>query len=171
MLLPALLLLGAVIWLLPAIGSHLSARSMRWALWRPCLTDRELILHRRLTVMYPDHVIFTQVALSQLIDVHSGASERQAIQGQCNRLIADFVLCRRDFSIVAVIELGDSSNAPPHRQEMDARQRESVESAGLRLVRIGTGPIPSQAELQEILQEKIDPGMPIAPVGPYPTAY
>jgi len=166
MLLPGILIVGLVaIWLLPKIASDVSAAAPRRGFFAgPPLTGREQILHRRLAHLYPNHVIYTHVALSQFIDVIPRAPERQSIQSHFNRHIADFVLCRRDLSIVAVIELDDATDPPLNCREADAYEK-AVESAGLRLVRIGAGPLPSQAELQQILQEKSDPGgLPLMPV-------
>jgi len=105
--------------------------------------------------MYPDHIILAQVALSQIIDVSPGTSNRQAIRGKFKQLVADFVLCRSDFSIVAVIELDDPSHAQPHRQDADARKTKAVESAGVTFVRIPAGPIPSETDLRRVIQSDV----------------
>jgi hypothetical protein len=54
--------------------------------------------------LYPDHKIFVQVALSQLIDVPEDHPGRQSIRNRFSQLVADFVLCRSDLSVIAVIE-------------------------------------------------------------------
>ena len=69
---------------------------------RNLLTDRELSLYQSLLSLYPEHKIFVQVALSQLIDVDRNHPERKAIRARYKQLVADFVLCRLDLSIVAV---------------------------------------------------------------------
>src|SRR6202040_1122724 len=92
-----------------------------------------------------------QVALSQLAEVRADAPNRQALQNRFFRLVADFVLCRHDFSVVAVIELDDSYHAARDRKDADQRKAKAVESAGLRLVRIPAGPIPSEAALRELI--------------------
>jgi hypothetical protein len=49
----------------------------RWPVTaRNLLTNRERFLYDLLLSMYPDHRIFVQVALSQLIDVPEGHPER-----------------------------------------------------------------------------------------------
>jgi hypothetical protein len=158
-LVPALLILGFLaIWWLPQIAANVGSAGTQWSLiGRPTLTDRELILQRRLATMYPDHVIFTQVPLSRLTDILPAAKERSPNSDRLNQFVADFVLCRRDFSIVAVIELADSVSAPLNPRDVETLKTNAVESAGLRLVRIGTGPIPSQAQIRRILQVTVDP--------------
>jgi very-short-patch-repair endonuclease len=80
---------------------------------------------------------------------------RQAIRGKFKQLVADFVLCRSDFSIVAVIELDDPSHAQRHRQDADARKTKAVESAGLTCVRVPAGPIPSETDLRRVIQPHV----------------
>jgi hypothetical protein len=159
LLVPALLILGFLaIWWLPQIAANVGSTGTQWWLiGRPILTDRELILHRRLATMFPDHVIFTQLPLSRLMDIIPATKGRSSNPDRFNQFVADFVLCRRDFSVVAVIELADSANAPLNHGDVETLKTNAVESAGLRLVRIGTGPIPSQAQIRRILQDRIDP--------------
>jgi hypothetical protein len=102
----------AALWWLPNIAAAVQSASAHWPLLgRPSLSHRELVLYRRLAAMYPDHLIFTHVSLSELMGgMHEGS-----------RVTADFVVCRQDLSIVSVI------------------------------VKVPAGPIPSGAQLREIL--------------------
>jgi very-short-patch-repair endonuclease len=143
----------AGLWLLREFAHNTHGENSRWpVLARTPLTMREQFFYHRLRVMYPEHIILAQVALSQIIDVSPGTPNRQAIRGKFKQLVADFVLCRSDFSIVAVIELDDRSHAQAHRQDADARKTKAVESAGLTFVRIPAGPIPSETDLRRIIQ-------------------
>ncbi len=145
MLLPVLLILGLLaIWLMPDFAAVAGASER--------LTGRERILCRRLASMYPDHLILTHLAPSALTDLIPSLAEQQSVRRRLERRMADFVLCRSDLSIVAVIELDDSSRPPPHGQEAAERHANAPEAAGVRVVRIGTGPIPSLAELRQILR-------------------
>ena len=150
----ALFVLAAVaLWVLRAF----SPRSTRWdepwpLMDRALLTAREQDLYRRLEELYPQHRVFAQVALSQLLDVRPGTGNRRAIRNHFSQLVADFVLCRPDFSVAAVIELDDSSHGAIDRQQADGRKTKAVESAGLRLVRIPAGPLPSNDELRELME-------------------
>jgi Protein of unknown function (DUF2726) len=121
---------------------------------RDLLTKRERSMFQRLVAVYPDHTVFAQVALSQLLDVPLDTPDRQSIRNRFSQLVADFVLCRADLSIVAVIELDDSSHARPDRQYADARKSKAIQDAGLRIIRIAPGPIPSEAHLRELLQNE-----------------
>ena len=120
---------------------------------RNLLTDREQSLYQRLLSLYPHHKIFVQVALSQLIEVDRNHPERRSIRARYKQLVADFVLCRCDLSVVAVIELDDSSHESPVRQGADARKNKALADAGIRLVRIPAGALPSEDTLRGLVDE------------------
>jgi len=117
------------------------------------LTERERSVYQCLLSLYPDHKIFVQVALSQLIDVDQNHPESESIRARFKQLVADFVLCRSDLSVVTVIELDDRSHRRADRQGADARKTKALEDAGFRLVRIPAGALPSAEELREIIQK------------------
>jgi hypothetical protein len=118
---------------------------------RNLLTPREQSLYQSLLGLYPDHKIFAQVALSQLIDVPEYHPERQSIRNRFSQLVADFVLCRSDLSVIAVIELDDRSHERRDRQAADARKTKALADAGLRLVRVPAGALPSEETLRELI--------------------
>jgi hypothetical protein len=149
------LLIGTLagLWLLREFPNNIPRENSHWPVFaRAPLTMREQFLHHRLSFMHPEHIILAQVALSQIIDVSPGTTNRQAIRAKFKQLVADLVLCRSDFSIVAVIELDDPSHARPRRQHADARKAKAVESAGLMFARIPSGPIPSETDLRRAIQ-------------------
>jgi hypothetical protein len=115
------------------------------------LTRREQSLYEGLLSLYPNHRIFVQVALSQLIDVPEDQPERQSIRNRFSQLVADFVLCRPDLTVVAVIELDDRSHERRDRQDADARKAKALVDAGLRLVRIPAGNLPPKEDLRKII--------------------
>jgi hypothetical protein len=146
----------AGLWLLREFANNIPRENSHWPVFaRAPLTTREQFLYHRLSIMYPEHIILAQVALSQIIDVSPGTPNRQAIRGKFKQLVADFVLCRSDFSIVAVIELDDPSHAQRRRQDADARKAKAVESAGLTFVSIPSGPIPSETDLRRAIQPDV----------------
>jgi hypothetical protein len=118
---------------------------------RKLLTDREQSFYQSLVRLYPRHNIFIQVALSQLIDVPVNHPERQSIRNRFSQLVADFVLCRPDLGVIAVIELDDRSHERADRQYADARKTKALADAGLRLVRVPAGALPSEKKLREII--------------------
>ncbi len=115
-----------------------------------CLTVNSRCIEDCLWV-YPDHKILVQVALSQLIEVDSNHPKRQFIRARYKQLVADFVLCRSNLSVVAVIELDDSSHENPESQYADARKNKALADAGIRLVRIPAGALPSENSLRGMI--------------------
>jgi len=120
---------------------------------RNLLSDRENSLYQRLLSLYPDHKLFVQVALSQMIDVPESYPGRLSIRNRFSQLVADFVLCRSDLSIVAVIELDDRSHERADRKDADARKNKALADAGIRLVRVPAGTLPSEDALRELVDE------------------
>jgi hypothetical protein len=135
---------------LPETPWPLAARSL--------LSPREQSLYQSLLTLYPGHKLFVQVALSQLIDVDRNHPESESIRARYKQLVADFVLCRSDLSVVAVIELDDRSHERRNRQDADARKTKALADAGLRLVRVPAGALPSTERLQEIVDANRAPG-------------
>lgn len=119
---------------------------------RGLMSEREKSFYQDLISLYPDHKIFVQVALSQLVDVARNHPDRMAIRGRFKQLVADFVLCRPDLTIVAVIELDDRTHLRADRKRADARKSKAIADAGLRLVRIPAGAIPQLGKLKELIE-------------------
>lgn len=118
---------------------------------RNLLSRSENKLYNNLIAMYPDHKIFVQVALSQLISVDKTHPDCAAIRARYKQLVADFVLCRPDLSLVAVIELDDRTHEWPKRQAADARKNKALADAGIKLVRVPAGRLPSQDTLRALI--------------------
>jgi hypothetical protein len=118
---------------------------------RNLLTKREKKLYQSLVALYPDHRILVQVALSQLISIDRNHSQSESIRARYKQLVADFVLCRSDLSVVTVIELDDRTHAWPTRKAADARKTKALADARIRLVRIPAGRLPSADTLRALV--------------------
>jgi very-short-patch-repair endonuclease len=118
---------------------------------RKLLSVREQEFYQRLIGLYPDHKILVQVALSQLIKVDQNHPERHSIRARYKQLVADFVLCRADLSVITVIELDDRTHERPNRKAADARKNKALADAGIRLVRIPAGRLPSEDALRALI--------------------
>jgi hypothetical protein len=126
-------------------------KANRWAVKaRLPVSPTEQQLFRRLTDAFPQSIVLCQVAVSQLVSVTPGPG-RQVAFNKISRLVADFVLCTADFSVMHIIELDDSSHAAPHRQNADRNKSEALAAAGYSLVRFQASKLPTVAELQAVL--------------------
>jgi hypothetical protein len=138
---------GAVIFLLkprlrPAPGQE------RWPLYaKPLLSPPEQVLYARLLRALPDHMVLAQVQLSRFLGVESGRDSR-AWLNRINQKSADFVVCRKDTSVVAVIEVDDASHEQAARRAADADKARALGSAGVRLLRWPAWALPDESAIK-----------------------
>ena len=125
---------------------------------RNLLSRREKKLYQILVALYPDHRILVQVALSQLINIDRNHPRSESIRARYKQLVADFVLCRPDLSVVTVIELDDRTHAWPTRKAADARKNKALADARIRLVRIPAGRLPSPDALRALVDAGAEEG-------------
>lgn len=111
------------------------------------LSQPEQVLYFRLVQALPDHIVLAQVQLSRLLGVKKG-NNYQAWFNRINRMSADFVVCKKDSSIVAVIELDDTTHQKEDRQAADAKKDKALSSADIRVVRWQAKSIPDIAAIQ-----------------------
>jgi very-short-patch-repair endonuclease len=118
------------------------------------LSQPEQVLYFRLVQALPEHIILAQVQLSRLLGVKKG-NNHQAWLNRINRMSADFVVCNKDSSIVAVIELDDATHSKEDRQAADAKKDKALSSAGIRVVRWQAKAIPDIAAIQSTIMPNI----------------
>lgn len=99
------------------------------------LTKREQPLYFQLTrVLGDEYVVLAQVAFSQFLGAKGGTTQQNnQLRARVRHKVADFMVCRRDFSIVAVIELDDSTHDA--KQEKDAERDRYLRQAGIKVIR------------------------------------
>lgn len=105
------------------------------------LSQPEQVLFHRMVQALPDHIVLAQVQVSRVLGVKKG-SPFAVWNNKVNRLSYDFVVCRADASVLAVIELDDKTHASPSRIEADTRKERATSSAGLRLLRWNVRALP-----------------------------
>lgn len=149
-------------WIAIVVGlAAMALLALAWAAWRrnswrqegPIprfeqvrpLSAPEQVLYWRLVEALPECVVLPQVTFSRFIRP-VGTRGRRALQNRISRKTADFLVCLRDFTVVAAVELDDSS----HLRERD-RQRDGIlGSAGVPLVRLRAGDMPSIGRLRQM---------------------
>lgn len=65
----------------------------------------------------------------------------------------DFVICLKDGSIIAAIELDDKSHEQAERLEADAKKEKALTDAGIRLIRWKTQAMPDEATIRQSLAD------------------
>lgn len=115
------------------------------------LSQPEQILYFRLVQALPDHIILSQVQLSRLLGVKKG-NNYQSWLNRINRMSADFVVCNKDSSIAAVIELDDSSHHSKDRQAADIKKDKALKSAEIKIIRWQVKSIPDISAIQAAIK-------------------
>ncbi len=122
----------------------------------PLLEKAEQELHRQLTQALPEYVILAQVQLSQLIKLRSGYNFGKW-HNRINRMSVDFVICRQDFSTVAVIELDGKSHEQAIQKQRDEKKNKALESAHIRLIRWKNHQIPDVESIRKTIAQQHEP--------------
>ena len=110
------------------------------------LSDPEQVLYFRLCEALPDHIVLAQVGLSRFIAVRRGHDAR-AWHNRINRMSVDFLVCSRDASVVAAIELDDTSHRQIDRVLADDKKEKALDAAGVRLIRWNVNAMPDAAAI------------------------
>jgi very-short-patch-repair endonuclease len=111
------------------------------------LTVPEQILYFRLLKALPDQIVLAQVQLSRMLGVKKG-SDYQRWFNRINQMSADFVICTKDATIVAVIELDDSSHRNDRRRTTDEKKGRALGAAGIKVVRWHVQELPDSAAIR-----------------------
>jgi len=125
---------------------------------RQLLTERERALYQRLVQSLPNHIVLAQVQLLQTLNFHRGR-RTYAIFNRISQLSLDFLILNPDTSIVAAIELDDSTHAREDRRRADARKSHALKSAGITLIRWDAKRLPDATAILAALSAKA-PGNP-----------
>lgn len=128
----------------PAVGERWPVKQKR-----TLLTSSEKQMFDRLQDALYEHIVLPQVALSQIIECEDG--NFGTTWNKINRKVCDYVVCNKDFSVVAVVELDGWSHKHEKQQQKDADKDSAVISAGLKMVRFDARSIPRGPEIRERL--------------------
>lgn len=102
---------------------------------RKLITATETVLFERLRQALPDHYIFTQVQLSQLVAIKKGHSFKMWFS-RISQMSIDFVIADAFLNTIAAVELDDKSHySDEDRHKADAKKDKVLTAAGIRVVR------------------------------------
>jgi hypothetical protein len=105
---------------------------------KPVLNRTEQVLYGRLMRAFPGHIILAQVALSRLLPMDSTDAAQHAVVA--------FVICRADFTALAVVELTDRAGV-----RANPRQDQLLRTAGIKVVRLSDADIPHEPALKALV--------------------
>jgi len=127
---------------------HRQRSSASWPFYaKKPLSPPEQVLYHRLVRALPDYIVLAQVQVSRVLGVKKGFSFHEW-NNRINRLSYDFVVCSRDSTVVAAIELDDKSHESDSRVATDQKKNRATASAGVRLIRWHVKALPDTATIQ-----------------------
>lgn len=112
------------------------------------LTQPEQVLYHRLTTAMPECIVLAQVQLSRILGVKKGFNFRQW-NNRIDRMSVDFLMCLKDSTVVAAIELDDKTHERASRIEADERKEKALSAAGVALVRWQVTALPNEAAIRQ----------------------
>ena len=113
----------------------------------PVLSQPEQVLYHRLVQALPECIVLGQVQLSRLLTVKQGHDVTRW-NNRTSQKSVDFVVCLKDFTIVSVVELDDSTHARKSRQTADATKDRALKSADVPIIRWNVRALPDEAEIR-----------------------
>ena len=115
------------------------------------LTQPEQVLYHRLVKALPDHIVLAQVQVSRVLGVKKGSNFKEW-NNRINRLSYDFVVCGKDSTVLAAIELDDKSHESSRRSATDEKKNKATADAGLRLIRWNVKALPDESAIHAQLR-------------------
>lgn len=144
--------LGGILLLALTLWIRAWRRRLRWPMIaRQVLSAPELQLHRRLVRALPQQIVLAQVQVSRVLDVRPGFDFHEW-NNRINRMSYDFVVCAPDGTVVAAIELDDSSHERADRIAADAKKDAATASAGVPMIRWHVRAIPDVRTIQATIK-------------------
>ncbi|MBT9161182.1 MAG: hypothetical protein DDT26_02486 [Dehalococcoidia bacterium] len=153
----ALILLAiavAVLLFLKKQGLLEGSRSGQWPFYvKKPLTQPEQVLYHRLVKALPEHIVLAQVQVSRVLGVKKGSNFNEW-NNRINRLSYDFVVCSKDSTVLAAIELDDKSHESNRRMATDEKKNKATADAGLLLIRWNVKALPDESAIQRALRNE-----------------
>ena len=150
---PLTLLIGAVVAVATIQLFHLLLKRIvlerrEWPFYaRKLMSAPEQALYFKLCKALPECIVFSQVGLSRILGVKKG-NKFHEWNNRINRMSADFVICSKDATVLAVIELDDKSHNRLDRKTADAKKDKALTAAGIKIIRWKVNNVPDIAGIK-----------------------
>jgi len=112
------------------------------------LTEPEQILYHRLVAALPQFIVLAQVQLSQVLGVNKGFNF-SVWNNRINRMSLDFIVCLKDSTIIAAVELDDKTHEKETRIKADEKKGKALSAAGIELIRWHVSELPDERAIRE----------------------
>jgi hypothetical protein len=120
------------------------------------LSVPEQVLYFHLREALPEHIVLAQVGLSRVLGVNKG-NNFQAWQNRINRMSLDFVVCKKDFTVVAAVEFDEASHEASERRAADAKKDHALAAAGIPAVRWQAKSLPDIVTIRSVIGQSHSP--------------
>jgi very-short-patch-repair endonuclease len=117
------------------------------------LSQPEQVLYHRLVKALPEHIVLAQVQVTRVLGIKKGFNFHEW-NNRINRLSYDFVVCAKDSTVLAAIELDDGSHNSAKRAETDRKKEQATAAAGVRLIRWHVKSLPDHMAIVSAVAEK-----------------
>lgn len=141
-----LVLLAVVAAVLVILRKRSSAGSgdVAWPFYaKKPLTQPEQVLYHRLVSAMPECIVLAQVQLSRVLGVKKGFNFREW-NNRIDRMSLDFLVCLKDSTVVAAVELDDKTHDKASRIEADEKKGKALAAAGIALIRWKVSELPDE---------------------------
>lgn len=116
----------------------------------PVMSAPEQVMYFRLKKALPAYEVLAQVPFGRFLRTRGGTrKENFSHMARARQKVADYLICKKNFEVIAAVELDDSS----HNQTKDAARDKILSSAGIPTIRCHVRNMPSETEIQEIVSE------------------
>lgn len=134
--------------------SLLGASNGPWPFYakRP-LSQPEQVLYHRLVRALPEHIVLAQVQVSRVLGVKKGFNFHEW-NNRISRLSYDFVVCAKDSTVLAAVELDDKTHESKARTQTDAKKSKATAAAGVPLIRWHVKSLPDDDAIRSAFAEK-----------------
>lgn len=120
---------------------------------RVLMSPPEREAYARLLRASPENLIFGQVQFSRAIEPKAGAQRRWHLR--IAQLSADFVICRQDTSVLALVEIDDRSHERAIQRKRDRKKDAACRAAGIPIIRWQARQLPSSDEMRRQLTSEV----------------
>jgi hypothetical protein len=144
-----LMALAAIVFVILKRRGASGASDTPWPFYaKKPLTQPEQVLYHRIVAAMPECMVLAQVQLSQVLGVKKGFNFREW-NNRINRMSLDFLVCLKDSTIVAAVELDDKTHEKASRIEADAKKEKALSAAGVAIVRWHVSALPDETAIRQ----------------------
>lgn len=125
------------------------------------LTPTETMFYHQLVEALPDYIVLAQVQLSSFLKVDTSRTEWKDYSRWFNPIAqqsVDYLICQKDFSIIAAVELDDKSHNGVNSIKRDTKKNNNLHAANVPLIRWHAEAMPATETIrQAVLNHTAEP--------------